>query len=242
MSRIVRSLDGHDVALELEGGDLSGVVTATACYVGVDRGRPGGEVEFTSVGLVDAGEELAADAGVDLTDKLEFSGGSLLVGAGAAPPAYPEGEPSALVVGVWRGTSHSVHFQLFDATVADAVTFVDPLEIEETADGVVLATLDRSRLQRSPRRENVFIGVADMGLLQTAARAGPLGDDATPAWAGTMVAGGELYVDEVENPDTGQRIQRFLLAGESAETWVLPDTALPESVPEHLLALRVDWS
>lgn len=136
---------------------------------------------------------------------------------------------------IWSGGSYELHVLRYSGESDVLLAMFNELVISETTTGVVCAPKDRTATQ-FVEGPSVLIDVPGLGLLEVFQLTAPRVKD-LPRFAGTSVAGGELFV---RARDSEKR--HFIMVGDTALTYLMPDHGVTNATLEQGLAdLTVTW-
>ena len=225
-------LDGAAVTLESAEVDLD--APATSSWVAQIGSR---QQEFTA-GNAEFGEvDARATSGVALTESYRLGSGRLRTGA----RLFYEHELRVHVgirVGVWQGAQSSIATHLYREngvpSVRDVIALFEQFDVAEEAGAAVMRPRRTSRASAAGAadlmKELPGVGLATIKPLETAEL------KALPAWGGTAVEGGELFVNRANGPR-----EHFVLVGEGAMTTVVPagGAALDDRAVQRLASVVI---
>ena len=215
------AVDGSTVTFDGP-ADLSAPVTSSIRYEDTDLVR-----ELTTAPVT------ATDALRFLVDEeYAYAGGTLRIGhRDEADPAIGSRRPRHLAV--WRGAAHALVLVETEAPADALIAVLDRLTLTESptgltvdADGIVAAT---TRLVK----EIPGVGLAEVAPLVPEVAQG------LPRWAGTEVAGGELYRDQAR---PGAPV--LVLVGETTATTLMldGDGRAADEATTLVTELEVTWA
>ena len=220
------ALDGSAVTVRARGLDLAKRGSSV-----VRAGSPRyGRTELTAFRRQD-GEEYARAMRVTLTEAFAYRNGTLRVGE-----EFRNGGKTLLAV--WEGSRSALAFALHNnVSAADAMAFLEDFTLSECQTGEVTCLPRDSNRVSFEDSPDVLKLVPDFGLLHMA-QLTPSRGKSLPRWPGSIVAGGELFVE-----DPGEERMHFVLVGRSAITVLMPaHDALGDRMIDELGHLEVDWS
>lgn len=239
MSRVHTAINGAQV--EIVGDDLELSHPATSIVVFFVNGRA---QEFTA-GYLEFGKDVEEDLGLVLEEEYDFARGLLRIASGQQ--VFPTGDSDGSVnvvplrLATWEGEEFSVHTHLYGGATSDLINVFDQFVIVETGNGLRLI---QKRPETTPlySEPKLLKEIPVLGLLQirqlTAESARAL-----PRWAGTPVAGGELFVQGNYGENEGECGEvAFYLAGRTAVTFITPDPHTHrDPLMSRLSSLDLTW-
>ncbi|KAB2349409.1 hypothetical protein [Actinomadura rudentiformis] len=211
---------------------MSGLHDLSRPYTSVAKIAAGDRLHEISSGTRADARAWAADIAVGGFDQeFRLQGGRLRIGRTRLSDPDTRVADQVLAA-VWEGRRHAVFTHLYHGRPADAVAFFDGLRLTEHEDGVV--AVPRGRRVRRPEPAELVKEIPDVGLLEITALTATT-RRRLPKWRGALVAGGELFRDEVDGQGP-----YFLLATRSLLVTVLPDEEQVRDVPRRLAGLSVE--
>jgi hypothetical protein len=136
---------------------------------------------------------------------------------------------------IWTGRSYELHILRYSGGSEVLLAMLGQLAITETETGIVCAPKDRASTA-FVEGPSVIIDVPGFGLLEAFQLTSPQAKG-LPRYAGSRVAGGELFVR-----DQGTPKRHFVMASDSALTYVVPDHGVSdETLQAGLAELTVRW-
>lgn len=174
--------------------------------------------EFTS-GRTGLGDRIAAELDIaEFDESYVYQDGTLRLGS--VLQTDPSSMAQATVrLGVWQGKLFEVFTVSYGGASSDLVAIFGYFTISEQEYGVVLTPSDAAATPfetAAKMAPNLVKHVPDLGLLDVK-QLTPESSSELPTWAGTSVAGGELFV---ENDDDAPFL---VLVGDTSITVALPD-------------------
>ena len=182
----------------------------------------------------------AAHMTVAAKARYSMRGGQVLLST--KEDTFPEGSVLSYMHVAWEGRNHSLSTVMYHGDTDEALALLDVANIQEDANGIVLAPTDArvSILQDSQHAPGVVVPVPGQGLLQTA-KVSRYWDTKRPAWAGMPARGGQLYVEKHGHADHVHPDMTVLMFGRTAVTRIhlnARDNELASSATD----LVVDWT
>lgn len=203
-------------------------------------------------GLRNHGETVAVEpsfGAVSLDYEYHFQGGRLRIGSGPLPPTaeddvYMSREPDGSIVpterwvAVWEGQEFSFHTQTMGGPSQQTrlLNLLNRFTIREQVGGIVLGgNGGAAKYSQGPSVTKVVPGLASFDCLPRNSQT----EKKVPRWGGTKVRGGQLYVAKRDTP-----YMYFVLAGESAITWIHPEgegRRNNDYFLEHVSEAQIRW-
>lgn len=174
---------------------------------------------------------LAQAEGLEPTEEYQYRGGTLHLGRSVhADPV--SGTQRVDTTGVWDNAGGSLAITTSDLTTDGLLALLDRFDLRPSPEGLAVLPANGLSWYDAPQLVKELPG---LGLLEIV----PLSNDtagALPSWAGTEVAGGELYRDEL-----APGVPYLVLVTESARVNVLPDEAAVDAATRGASSLQVEW-
>jgi hypothetical protein len=190
--------------------------------------------EFTAGGR-GLGRAVAADHGIaHLDETYSFQGGRLSLGeVDTYDPRLKLAAKFRLAV--WEGERFSIHTHMYDGRSSDLVRILGRFIFVEDETGVSIRPKDRGRTLFDDSA-SILKEIPGLGLLEVTGRTAGT-SVGLPAWQGTRIAGGELFLDTVDN-----RQDYFVLVNPEMKATIIPDPDFnPTTILPHLDHLKIHW-
>jgi hypothetical protein len=238
----------------LDGGEVQvsstlplGPVTS---HVGVRFQKLGIQQVFLVASTPGLAESLAqspeVSTGMRFEEEYVLDGGTVRLGwgeqrLGADGNRYTEFGPDGRLrharmhMAIWSGRSYELHILRYSGDSEVLLAMLGQLVITETETGIVCAPKDRAATA-FVEGPSLIIDVPGFGLLEAFQLTSPKAKG-LPRYGGTRVAGGELFVSGQGTPK-----RNFVMASDSALTYIVPDHGVPDEMLQAGLAeLTVRW-
>ena len=175
---------------------------------------------------------LARAEGLEPTEEYQYRDGTLRLGRAVhADPV--SGTRRVDTTAVWDAGGGSLAITTSDLTTDALLALLDRFDLRPSPEGLAVLPANGLSWQDAPQLVKELPG---LGLLEIV----PLSNDtagALPSWAGTEVAGGELYRDEL-----APGVPYLVLVTDTARVNVLPDEGALEAATRGASGLQVEWA
>jgi hypothetical protein len=222
-----RAIDGAAVAVEHPTTPLKVAVPATSSMQLLVDNFP---FELVSGRIGFAREAAQRGAGVELTETLNFGGGTLHLGH-----VHHQVTRTAAV---WEGRHGSLYGYFVDRTTAEIVRLLSVGKIRDEPSGLAFVPASSSPFVYK-QRAGLIVEIAEIGLLNVRQIDKEMATQ-LPSHSGTQVGGGELFA--VPGAGSARGHDSFLLLDQHVGCNVQPPPhRSPDDVVALLADLRVQW-